>query len=365
MEDLLQHRAAPPDRPDPRRRRSLIVLLVAFLVLVGAVVAAGRYYGDCKEAPDPDGRTVSFTVKQGASGSDVLESLHDEGLVNCAGFVGNVLLRGTGKAGEIRAGTYELTTGMTLDDIMTVLSTPPPVVPTVRFTTPEGLRIGPTYPGERSIAGEAARQLGLSAKRFAHLAESGTLSLPPYLPKGTSTAEGFLFPETYQLVKKGLDERAVIDRMLEQFLTVAKELPWDNAKALGVTPYQAVIVASMVEKEAGVNTDRKPIAGVIYNRLRIGMTLGIDATLLYDDPTPDGQLTSPDLETASPYNTRLKLGLPPTPIASPGEASLEAALEPAHTDYLYYVLCPPDGEGVHRFAKTYDEHLGNVDACLG
>jgi UPF0755 protein len=112
-----------------------------------------------------------------------------------------------------------------------------------------------------------------------------------------------------------------------------------------------------------VAKDRPLIAGVIYNRLELGMALGIDATLLYDDPTPDGELSSSDLESNSPYNTRVHAGLPPTPIASPGAAALEAALRPAETDFLYYVLCSPDG--AHRFALTLAEHNRNVDECLG
>jgi UPF0755 protein len=119
----------------------------------------------------------------------------------------------------------------------------------------------------------------------------------------------------------------------------------------------------MIEKEYRVDEDGALISGVIHNRLRIGMTLGIDATLLYDDPTPDGQLSSADLEADTPYNTRLHAGLPPTPIASPGAKALEWALAPAETEFLYYVLCSDDG--AHRFAVTYEEHLRNVDACLG
>jgi UPF0755 protein len=102
---------------------------------------------------------------------------------------------------------------------------------------------------------------------------------------------------------------------------------------------------------------------VIHNRLELGMTLGIDATLLYDDPTPDGELSTADIETDSPYNTRINGGLTPTPIASPGAKALAWALDPAETDFLYYVLCGDDGS--HRFAETYDEHLRNVDECLG
>src|SRR5207344_622789 len=173
-------------------------------------------------------------------------------------------------------------------------------------------------------------------------------------------------PDTYQLIKKGLTADLVIRRMLQQFDTEAAAIDLSGgAKRLGLTPYEVVIVASMIEREAQVDKERPLVASVIYNRIAQHMTLGIDATLLYDDPTPDGELSTADLQTDTPYNTRINAGLPPTPIASPGRASLEAALHPAQTDYFYYVLCPPDGEGVHRFAVTYQEHLANVQACLG
>jgi UPF0755 protein len=355
---------APPraDRHRPRRI-SLFVVLVLFLGLVAGLGYAGNRYRSCRDAPIADGTTVTIEIVEGATGEDVAEQLAAEGLTNCGGFLGNLLLRGTGKASQIRVGTYSVEVGTSLDDIMVLVTTPPKKVPTVDLTVPEGLRIRSTYPSERSISSVVAKELGLSQKRFAQLAESGRFSLPPYLPKGTPTAEGFLFPKTFELVKKGVDEEIVIDTMLEQFATEAKALPWDNAEALGLTPYEVVIVASMIEKEAKIDEDRALIAGVIYNRLAEPMALGIDATLLYDDPTPDGSLSTADIETDTPYNTRINAGLPPTPIASPGLASLQAALEPADTEYFYYVLCGKDGG--HRFAVTYDEHLANVDACLG
>jgi UPF0755 protein len=346
------------------RRTSLTVVLVLFLVVASGLAWGANYYRGCKEAPAQTGATVSFDVPDGATGTDVVSSLADRGLISCGGFVGNLLLRGTGKASDIRAGTYELRVGMSLDEIIGVLTTPPKKVATVRLTITPGLRIRSAYHGERSIASQVAAQTGLSAERFAQLADSGRYALAPYLPKGTS-AEGFLLPQTYELVKKGLTDDAVIRRMLDEFRTETESLAWGNAKQLGVTIYQVVVVASMIEKEAGSHDDLELISGVIYHRLRIGMNLGIDATLLYDDPTPDGQLSTSDLQTKNPYNTRLTIGLPPTPIASPGVPSLDAALNPKQTAYLYYVLCPPDGNGVHRFAKTYSEHLHNVQECLG
>ena len=349
--------------PDRRRKRfGLVAALLVFLVLLGGLAVVANRYSGCKEPP-PAGASVSFEVPQGATGRDVAASLKDEGLVRCGGFVGNLLLRGTGKANDILAGTYTLTIGMPLDQIVTVITTPPAAVPTVRLTVPEGLRIRSTYPGERSISTEVQEQTGISAKVFAKLAESGRYPLPPYLPAGTS-AEGFLFPDTYQLVKKGLTADDVIRTMLKQFQTEAADLDLTaGAKRLGLTPYQVVVVASMIEREAQVEKDRPLIASVIYNRLAKHMTLGIDATLLYDDPTPDGQLSASDLRSNSPYNTRVHTGLPPTPIASPGLASLRAALEPAHVPYLYYVLCGADGH--HRFSVRYARFLHDKAVCLG
>ena len=212
------------------------------------------------------------------------------------------------------------------------------------------------------VQDEAPRFLeGAERERFLDQLEEGGYSLEPYLPADAASAEGFLFPETYQVAKRGTSADDVITKLLDQFGIEADTLNWSRAEDLGVTPYEVVTIASMIEKEAALAEERPVIAGVIYNRLEMGMPLGIDATLLYDDPTPDGQLSTSDLETDGPYNTRLRVGLPPTPIASPGLASLQAALGPADTEYLYYVLCGRDGH--HEFGMTLAEHEANRAAC--
>jgi UPF0755 protein len=335
---------------------SLVVALVLFLGVLGAGAWGASYYRRCQDAADGPTRPVTVTVVEGATGEEVIEELHARGVIPCGGFVGNMLLRGTGKADRIRTGSFELTTGMTLAAVVEVLTTPPPKVPTVELVIPEGLRL-------TQIAEQVHEDLGISAKRFLNEVESGRYVLPPYLPEGVETLEGFLFPKSYEFVEEDLSARLVAQTLLEQFEKEAGDLPFERARELGVTPYELVIIASMIEEEAGVDRDRRLIAGVIYNRIEIGMVLGIDATLLYDDPTPDGELSSSDLEYDSPYNTRINPGLPPTPIASPGEKSLRAALDPADTKFLYYVLCGADGH--HRFALTLAEHNRNVDACLG
>jgi UPF0755 protein len=335
---------------------ALLVALLFFLGILGAAAWAAGYYRTCAGAAEGPERALTFEVEEGASGQQVVDALHERGVIPCGGLIGNLLLRGTGKADRIRAGEYELTTGLTLEQAITILTTPPPKVPTVELVIPEGYRL-------TQIAAKVQEELGIPAKRFLAEVDSGRYALPPYLPAGAKSPEGFLFPKSYEFVEEGLTAREVAQEMLEQFGREARSLPFDRVKELGVSPYQLVIVASMIEEEARVERDRRLIAGVIYNRLRIGMSLGIDATLLYDDPTPDGQLSSADLESKGPYNTRIHVGLPPTPIASPGAASLRAALLPADTDYLFYVLCGADGH--HRFAKTNQEHLRNVHECLG
>jgi len=342
--------------PGPRRRRpsrglrmGLTLLLVAGLLVVLGV----RYYSWCRGASGP--RTpVSFTVEGGASGEDVVNQLHERGVLRCA-TVSRWLLARSGQADEVRAGTYDLTTNMRPSEAFDVITKAPPPVPTVRLTIPEGYRL-------TQIADRVHEVIGIPAERFLDAADRGHRSLPPYLPAGKSL-EGFLFPQTYEFLAEGTSPGQVIDRLLEQFATEADSLPWQNAEAFGVSPYEVVVIASMIEREARVPEDRPLIAGVIYNRLDRDMALEIDATVAYIDPDPGNGLTVSDFEIESPYNTRLRSGLPPTPIASPGLASLRAALDPAEVGYLYYVLCGTDGH--HAFSSSYDRFLKDKARCLG
>lgn len=342
----------PPGRERPRFPW-VVVLAVAFLVLVaGVAVASLRYYDWCTEASGPT-TPIDFTVAEGASGSQVVDDLHEAGVIRC-GLVSKWLLRRSGLEDQILAGSYQLTTNMVPEQAFRALTVALPPAPTVRLTIPEGYRL-------TQIAERVREALGIPERRFLAEAESGRWALEPYLPEGTAIPEGFLFPQTYEFREDGTTAADVVERLLGQFEAEAGALPWRNAEQLGLTPYEIVIVASMIEEEAKLPEERPIIAGVIYNRIREGMVLGIDATLLYDDPTPDGQLSFSDLEYDSPYNTRINAGLPPTPIASPGLASLEAALSPADTEFFYYVLCGPDGH--HEFGVTFADHEQNRVEC--
>ena len=355
MQEAPPRQGTPPPpghRAERGARWGRWVALAVLIAIVGIGFAASRYYGWCQEASGPQD-AVTFEVRDGQSGSEIVDTLHEQGVVRC-GLVSKWLLRRSGVEGEFRAGTFELTTNMTPDEAFELLTTLPEPVPTVRLTIPEGYRL-------TQIAERVDEALGISARAFMEAVGSRNWSAPPYLPKDAESLEGFLFPETYEFVEGETRPGDVIRELLDQFVVEAEDLPWDRAEELGVTPYEVVVIASMIEKEAALDQERPLIAGVIYNRLAISMTLGIDATLLYDDPTPDGQLSFSDLEFDSPYNTRINPGLPPTPIASPGRASLEAALAPADTDFLFYVLCGEDGH--HEFGKTAAEHEANRVAC--
>jgi UPF0755 protein len=342
-----------------RRSWGPFIGLIVTLALVGAAaLAAVGYYQWCLGAGGPQ-EPVSFVVPEGATGSEVVDSLHEEGVIRCD-LVSKFVVRQRGHSDEFIAGTYELTTNMELDEVLTLLTTSNDPVKTFRFTTPEGFTV-------KQIGAKAADELGLEAGIFseAGLADD-RWSLPPYLPRDNLGAEGFLFPRSYEfVVGTRVTPKKLIRTMLAEFEEEVAGLPWQRADRLGRTRYEIVIIASMIEEETAVPEERALVSAVIYNRLEQGGPLGIDATLMYVDPNPEDGLTDADLAIDSPYNTRLYAGLPPTPISNPGAASIRAALEPADSDFLYYVLCPRDGEGVHRFSKTLAEHNANVADCLG
>lgn len=170
-----------------------------------------------------------------------------------------------------------------------------------------------------------------------------------------ASLEGFLFPSTYELERKA-SVNDLIDQQLTAFNTNIAQVNLRKAERANLTEYDIAIIASMIEREVMVPEERPVVAAVIYNRLREGIPLGIDATLRYHLDNFDEPLTESDLATDSPFNTRIVQGLPPTPIANPGLASLEAAANPTNDDYLYYVV-KPNTCGEHFFTSDYDEFL--------
>ena len=344
-----------PRRPVARkRRRGSIALLVVLLLLISAVAGVIGFYRWATGADGPQ-RPVAVAVPRGATGSEVATLLEDRNVVRSA-FALRVVARLRGVPLEVKAGSYSMRTNMRPDDALAVLRNGPQAEQGVRVTFPEGFTVA-------QAAARAEEALGMDAETFVAAAKPSRFSPQTFLPDGSAppegydTLEGFLFPDTYEF-RSTVSADDVVGRLLEEFRRETSGLDWSGAGALGddgLTAYEVVNVASMIEEEARIDDERPLISAVIDNRLKIGMTLGIDATIRYAVGKPSEPLTDEDLEIDSPYNTRKYPGLPPTPIASPGLASIRAALQPADVDYLYYVL--KDCAGHHAFTNSYEEFL--------
>jgi uncharacterized YceG family protein len=191
---------------------------------------------------------------------------------------------------------------------------------------------------------------------------SGLLNPRDYgAPKGTRSLEGFLFPDTYELATRAATAKALVNDQLKTFKREFAKVDLSRAKRRNLSRYDVLIIASMIEREALVPKDRRLISAVIYNRLKRGMPLGIDATLRYRLDNWSRPLKQSELNTNSEYNTRKVQGLPPTPIGNPGLAAIQAAANPANVGYLYYVV-KPCGKGAHAFSSTDAQFQKDVAA---
>ena len=215
-----------------------------------------------------------------------------------------------------------------------------------RVIIPEGLNI-------KQTADKVDSQCKISAGDFAEATNEGDY-VYGFLKDSSGNLEGFLFPKTYTVTDK-TSARGLVDMMLAQYKKETKRLDWTRATARGMSPYKIVVIASLIEKEARLPEERPVIASVIYNRLQAGMKLQIDATVQYALGKWKQALSYNDLEVDSPYNTYKIKGLPPAPICSPGFESIRAALYPATTNYLYYILTSPEGR--HSFTNDYQQFL--------
>ncbi|HLW17681.1 MAG TPA: endolytic transglycosylase MltG [Actinomycetota bacterium] len=331
LEETEVHEEPPQPPVPPQRRRGLRVFLVVLLLFI-LLVGAGAGYVAWAMGGISNGETVRVIIPEGASGSEIASILQREKVVR-SGFIFRLIARLRGVSTDLKPGTYELRVGMGVNAALNALKTGVPLK-TFTFTIPEGKTIP-------EIAAIVAEHTPISAAQFLEACRSGRHRLP-IMPKNSNNLEGLLFPKTYLVVEKTTADE-LVDMMLKQFTIDTAGLDFGKATAHHITPYQAVIIASLIEREAKVERDRPLISSVIYNRLARPMRLQIDATVEYAILLQTGHykypLTTDDYTNVhSPYNTYLVDGLPPAPIASPGLASLQAALDPANTQYYYYVL---------------------------
>jgi len=334
------------------RRGRIVLGVLAILAVVG--LGGGMWVLRQVNPAGGPGAEVAVDVEPGTSVAGVAARLNAKGVIRSARIF-RLYLKLKGGAGAIQAGEYELRTNLSMGDARAALKRGPSIR-FQKFTIPEGFTLD-------QIADRVGALPGRSRDRFLAAARSGAVR-SKWQPPGKTNLEGLLFPDTYLVTDKE-DETGVVRRLVDRFDQVADQvglgqggqvkLPSLGAAAppTGLSPYQLIVGASLVESEAKVNEDRPLIASVIENRLQKGMRLQIDATVLYALGAHKDRVLNRDLEIDSPYNTYKVDGLPPTPISAAGRASLDAMLHPASTTYLYYVLS--DKNGKHAFASTSSE----------
>lgn len=290
---------------------------------------------------DPAGTARLVIVPPGSTAQDVGRVLAGEGLVRDAGhFVAAARLRGASRA--LRPGEYRFSPAMSLLQIVDILARGDVVLHSV--TIPEG------FTAEQIVQTLASRGLA-DARRLREVVRRGGASFPyDYLAEAGGSLEGYLFPDTYRF-PRFLDERTIVAAYLARFDAVV--VPLWRREGAGRSLHEIVTMASLVEREARVPGEQPLIAGVLYNRLRRGWKLEVDATVLYALGTHKPVVTFKDLTVESPYNTYRHAGLPPGPIASPGLGAVRAALRPTATDFLFYVARE---DGSHVFSRTLAEH---------
>lgn len=336
-----------------------VILSLLGIIIIGAGSVALYIWNGLR--PTAAGDVKRVEVKNGMSPFMVAETLEDEGIIRNA-FIVKYYLKLKDEGAHFQAGSYDMTPGMELDAVIAKLNAGDTVKEaTVKFTIPEGFT-ATQIADKLSEEGIASREEVMKLIDTDRKWEDVDAVLQ--IPAKTSVLhrlEGYLFPETYE-VKKGSTAEDVVHRMLSEMDRKLDSIPeLDEALATrNMTLHQLLTVASLVEREVVVDEERARVAGVIYNRLKEDMPLQIDATVQYLLDKQKERLMEKDLEVDSPYNTYRTKGLPPGPIASPSLKSIQAALQPEASDYLYYVT-KKDGSHSHLFAKTYKQHLRNIE----
>lgn len=311
--------------------------LALLTVFIGVFLSSFFIY-----PPLPYRGTETVTIKPGMNARNIATLLKEKGLISSVTtFLYILKLKGDdGK--RFIPGTFDIPRGLRLDKLLEFIFEAKPK--TVWVTIPEGFN-------SREIA-ERLSSYGVVSKEQFLNALNRTIDgnypsfiEPPY--------EGFLFPDTYKFFLNSPPE-LVIKKFLDRFIEILPSDFEEKAKHLGLTPKEAVILASLIEKEAKIDSERPIIAQVLLKRLKIGMKLQCDATVQYALDKPRPFLSYEDLKVDSPYNTYLHYGLPPGPICNPGLSSIVSAVNPSNTDYLFYFT---KGDGIHIFSRTYEEHL--------
>ncbi|WP_053957080.1 endolytic transglycosylase MltG [Inediibacterium massiliense] len=326
------------------KRIIIVMLMVGVLGIVG-----GRFYfyQSIKPVDVQSNRETMVIIPKGASTGNIASILKEKNLIQSS-YTFRLLSKWSEADGQMKAGTYLLKENMSADEIIKILSNGETAKTITKITIPEGFEF------KQIVDRLEARGL-IDRNKFIEMANYGDFDYPflKEIPKGENRLEGFLFPDTYEIGKEET-EREIIIKMLDRFNHVFKDEYYKRAKELNMNINEVVTLASIIEREAKLDEERTIVSSVFHNRLKKKIRLRSCATVQYVLGERKPHLTNKDTSIDSPYNTYKHDGLPPKPIASPGEASIKAALYPKDTNYLYFVVSK---NGAHHFSQTYEEHL--------
>lgn len=322
-----------------------VIIIIAALAITVLIL---KYNNDLRPLNREKGKeTIRIEIPMGTNVESIAQQLKQKGLIRSS-LAFRIFSKLEGINSNYKSGIYYLDSGMDIKEIAEILQHGKGFNEVVRFTIPEGYEI-------RMIIDKLV-ELGLGEKeKYNEIVASYPFEhdFLVNMPKDANPLEGYLFPDTYE-VFKNVKEEEIIKKMLDRFNMIFTEDYKERAKELNMSTHEVVTLASIIEREAKADKERKIVSSVFHNRLKINMLLGSCATVQYILMERKENLLTRDLEIDSPFNTYIYAGLPPGPIASPGKTSIEAALYPEETDFLYFVA---EKDGTHYFSKTYEEHL--------
>lgn len=328
---------------------AVAVLILVLLARSFASLVAGGDVWDVQP-----GEPVEVTIQSGSSATNIYRTMHDAKVVRSADL--EQAARSAGVEDRLQAGTYSLTTDMDPDEVVRRLVEGGDVVAGDTFTVIEGWTVD-------RIISELAERTTYSKAEFQKALRDGSVTsvhLPENAPDPIKRWEGLFYPAKYPLADQAPPAQ-ILQMMADEMARRFEDVDWSNIGRLAISRYEALVLGSLIEWEAATDLDRPIISSVIHNRLDQGMRLQIDATVIYAMGHNPGRVLAEHLKIDSPYNTYQIDGLPPTPIGTVSEASLQAAVTPATSDYLFYVLGNEDGS--HVFAVSYEDHQRNIEAA--
>ncbi len=322
-----------------------IILLIIILGLITFIIVEAYN----KLTTTENTTEILFEIESGSSLKEISQQLEDNNILQSGSFF-VLYTKVKGLESNIHAGRFTIQPNIELDKLLKKLQTPEQQY--TKITIPEGYTL-------YQIANRLEENNLIDKERFLDIAKEGIdeFAIEGDMTNTIYSLEGYIYPDTYY-IPKGFKEKEIMNITLKRFRELFTDKYRIRTKELGMNINEIITIASLIEREAANDAERKTIAGVIYNRLKIDMPLQIDASVIYGITTGErniNRLLYKDLEFESAYNTYKNQGLPPGPIASPGIASIEAALYPQVHNYLYYVL----NDDKHIFSKTYNEHLKN------